>query len=120
MWIRCTVSITIQGGFHGSGVHEGAKWQKHVNTDEGGVGVRTLCPLQYIPHKQVPCVGGQLECVPGARERLIVGVVVSGWVGKVTMLLEGHCERNRSCIGGQNHGQVLNSKIIAHTCAILA
>ena len=30
----------------------------HVNMNKGGEGVQTLCPLNHLPHKQAPCVGG--------------------------------------------------------------
>ena len=43
-----------------------------------------------------------------------------GWVGRATMLRQGHCKRNRSCTGGQRHGKVLNFKKIVHICAIFA
>ena len=90
----------------------------HVNMDEGGGGVQTLCPLHHLPHKPAPRAGGLLHLVRAAGEGLKVGEGVSGWVGKATMLREGHCKRNQSCTWGQKHGKVLNLKNIAHIRAI--
>ena len=58
--------------------------------------------------------------VRAVGEGLKVGVGIGGWVGKATMLREGHCKRNHSCTGGQKHGKVLNLKSIVHIGAIFA
>ena len=75
----------------------------HVNMDECGGGVHTLCPLHHLTRKQAPGVGGLLQLVRAVGEGLKVGMGFGGWVGKATMLQEGHCERNHSCTGGQRH-----------------
>ena len=80
--------------------------------DEGEGGVPTLCPptLHHLSNKQLPRVGGLLPLVRAARQGLKVGVGVGGWVGKATMLQEGHCKGNQSCTGGRKHGKAQKSE----------
>ena len=82
----------------------------NVNVDEVAGGAETLCPLYQLPHQQALRACGLLWCMRAAGEVQEVGVGVGGWVGQATMLRQGHCKRNESCIGGQRHGKVLNLK----------
>ena len=78
----------------------------HVNMDEGGGGVKTLCPLHHLPHQQAPRVCGPLQHMRAAGE--------GEEVRQATMLQKGHCKRNHSCAGARRHGKVLNLKNTVH------